>query len=160
MQLNPCFEIELTVAAPIPAGGRGGIGTVCITILDGKVTSLNPEKYPITGTVKGGSDWISSDQENHVNYLNVNCVATLPSGAPCHIEYKGVMNLNEKLAPVFAGQEVDGQYGDSEYYVGILAHTPSTDPKENWVNKTMFFGRGKLQSLGGTPKVFYEVYAP
>ncbi|OOF99002.1 hypothetical protein ASPCADRAFT_504517 [Aspergillus carbonarius ITEM 5010] len=107
----------------------------------------------------GGSDSVSRDEVSNIIHLDVRTQAKTPTGECVYIQYTGHLALDE-TARKFMSRDPDAgttTFGDHDWW--IAPRFEFSDPKYQWVERTMFFGRGRFILEGDFRGVEYEIFA-
>ncbi|PWY68998.1 hypothetical protein BO94DRAFT_527516 [Aspergillus sclerotioniger CBS 115572] len=109
--------------------------------------------------VTGGSDWVLRDEASNIIHLDVRTQGRTDSGDGVYIQYKGHLVL-DKQSRKFMSRDGDAEmtaFGDHDWWVVVGFEV--SDPGYEWVQRTMFFGRGRFYVEGDLRAVEYEVFA-
>lgn len=126
--------------------GPGPFGTRMVSTVTGgwcKGERLN-------GSFAGaGADWMLIGTDGFAR-LDVRGQIVTADGAVIYVSYNGLLEMNQKVAAATGGGET--QFEDQ--YFRSLLRMESGAPSYDWVNKTLFVGRGRV----ARGAVEYEVY--
>ncbi|PYI11234.1 hypothetical protein BO78DRAFT_382540 [Aspergillus sclerotiicarbonarius CBS 121057] len=105
--------------------------------------------------VPGGSDWILRDEVKNLIHVDVRTQGRTATGECVYIQYKGHLGLDE-TAVRFLRRDADSGVGSTEFGAHdwwIVPRFEFSYPEYNWVERTVFFGRGRFYLEGGVRAV-------
>ncbi|RAK95661.1 DUF3237 domain-containing protein [Aspergillus ibericus CBS 121593] len=106
----------------------------------------------------GGSDWVLRDDTKNILHLDVRTQARTSSGQGVYIQYTGHLVLDEATERFMRRDEGAGStaFGGHEWW--ITPHFEIGDPEYEWVQRGVFFGRGRFHLEGEFRGVEYEIF--
>ncbi|KAJ5279982.1 hypothetical protein N7478_005354 [Penicillium angulare] len=133
---------------------KSGATRVVIPITHGFIEGkgLNAQVLP------GGGDWITSDSEMKVAYLDIRTQARTAEGHAVSLRYEGILHGDEQSRKVlgWAPDAKTTDFGDHQWFITPLMET--SDPKMKWIEETMFMGQGHFVVEEVHSAVEYEIY--
>jgi hypothetical protein len=147
MDLQLEFTYEASLAAPLMIG-NGPYGTRAFF----PVTEGRAKGDRISGSfVGGGGDWLLIGSDGW-GRLDVRAQIETDDGALLYLSYHGVLELTEKVMAATRTMAEETEFDDQ--YFRIAPRLETGDERYEWVNQSVFVGRGRLLPGGVT----YEVY--
>lgn len=94
----------------------------------------------LNGTFAGaGGDWLLIGADGFAR-LDVRAQLITDDGAAIFVSYNGLLERNQRVVAAIGGGEI--QFEDQ--YFRTLLRMETGAPRYDWVNKTLFVGRGRI----------------
>lgn len=132
--LEPVAELRVKVADPVVLAETGEGVRRSVAILSGRV-----EGPRLNGAVQpGGADW-QIIKPDGLSILEARYALKTDDGADIYVVNRALRHgPGDVMARVMAGEDVD----PSEYYFRTQPSFETSDPRYDWMNRTLFIGEG------------------